>query len=161
MKVLSNVNAWKAKSEAQRKRVAVTATEHVKSRALALVKEAVKVSPQFTGNYAYNWQLLVGKSMQGQAYWSDRGRKPGFDWKSVRNPRSAGDMTNMEFVIQDARDQLSYAKWNSVITLVNASPVADDIETHKVHLRASNRIFIGSQGVFAYLKSKHPNLEYK
>lgn len=161
MIALKNANAWKAKTEAQRKRVKVTATEHVKSRALAVLKEALKVSPQYTGNYAYNWQILVGAGMQGQAYWSDRWRKPGFDFRTVSNPRSAGDMSNLDVVIMDAKEQLSHAKWNSVISIVNTSPVAEDIEQHRVNLRAENRIYIGNQGVFAYLKSRYPHLEYK
>lgn len=148
MKIGINVNAWKKKTEAAKRKVKSSATVYVRAQAKKVLIEAVRISPQWSGNYAYNWILEV-RSQPG-AY------DPRFKvtpWQSLKSPRQAGDAEVMSASMRYLDEMLEPIKWNSTIRLVNYSPVAELIESGQANLRPENLI-PGGYGVIKHLETK-------
>ena len=49
--------AWKNKTEAAKRKIRSSATSYVQSQVTKVLKDALRVSPQWSGNYAYNWTV--------------------------------------------------------------------------------------------------------
>ena len=148
MKIGVNVNAWKKKTESAKRKIKSSATSYVRMQAKKVLIEAIKVSPQWSGNYAYNWILEV-KSQLG-AY------DPRFKvtpWQSLKTPKQAGDGQVLSAAIQFIDEMLEPIKWNSAVRLVNYAPVAPLIESGEVHLRPQN-VIPGGYGVIKHLEMK-------
>lgn len=150
MGFVKNINAWKTKSDAAKRRIQGKATDYVRKQVLTVFKEALRVSPQWSGNYAANWQLSFTGAAGGKGW--DKLWKVD-DWREV-TPRQAGDARSyrqtLEFWTEIVNRQLY---WNSTVKLENHAPVADMIESGEVKLRPQNLI-PGGQGVIAYLNMK-------
>lgn len=149
---LRGLNNWKAKSDAMKKRVRVSATEHVKAKVWRIYLDALRVSPQWSGNYAYNWAIDINK--QPSAYSKAFKEK---DWAQLARDRKvkyAGHPDAINAAMTAERDTIELIKWNSDVRLVNHAPVAELIESGKVNLRPENLV-PGGEGVMAYLKAKY------
>lgn len=152
MKVGINVNAWKRKTEAAKRKVQSSATVYVRAQAKKVWLEAVRVSPQWSGNYAYNWVLEVRST--------PRGYDPRFKvtpWQALKSPKQAGNVDTIRAALQFVDEMLEPIKWNSQVRLVNYAPVAPLIESGQVTLRPENLI-PGGYGVIKYLETKYKYL---
>lgn len=148
---IANLNTWKTKTEAAKKRVRLSATKHVQNAVRKVYKEALRVSPQFSGNMTFNWAI---ETSTNKPSYSAR-FKPA-DWRTVRvaDRRQAGDLTAINAALSAEEDIIQQLKWNHNISLVNTSPQAQLIEDGLVKLRPENLV-TGGLGVKAYLKAKY------
>ncbi len=143
-------NPWLAKTKAQRAQVKVTATKFVQNKAIVILKMALKVSPQYSGDYAFNWFLETNQITAGY----DR-RFKGKPWNHVIM-RKQGDPVAIKENLRVNMELIQQIKWNSKIRLVNMSPTADLLNAGLVKLRPENLIE-APQGVLAFLKMKYPH----
>ena len=149
MKIGLNVNAWKKKTESAKRKIQSSATSYVRMQAKKVLLEAIKISPQWSGNYAYNWVLEV--RTEPRAY------DPRFKvtpWQALKTPRKAGDPQTIAAAMQYVDEMLEPIKWNSNVKLVNYAPVAPLIESGQVKLRPENLI-PGGYGVVKHLQVKY------
>jgi len=147
MGFIRNINAWKTKTESMKARIKSSATSYVQRQVFVVLKEAVRVSPQYSGDYAFNWVIEV-KGAQG-AYDHRYKKNPWF----TETPRQQGDLEIIAAVMKYAEDVRPLIKWNSIVSLKNYSPTAEIIESGKVHLRRVNLVE-APEGVIAYLNTK-------
>jgi hypothetical protein len=151
---LLNINAWVVKSEKQKALVKMKATEYIRKKTKAVLMEALRVTPQWSGNTALNWKLETTR-MGGSGYIPTLKEKP---WNAMlfrgEEPRQAGDQrtiaTNLMMVNNAALDDI---KWNSKIKLVNHAPAMELMDAGLVKLRPVNKIPLGDT-VVAHLKVK-------
>lgn len=149
---VTNVNAWLAKTKAQRDRIKKSATEHVQEKVRQVVKDAMKVSPQWSGDFAYNWSVV---RTNYPSYYRPYYRKsPTGSYPSGFTPYKAGTPEPINKRMAELEDNISSIAWNSKVSIVNNAPVAELIESNRVALRPENFI-PGGLGVAAYLKSKY------
>lgn len=154
----NNINAFSAKTARQRQQIKTKAAVFIRQKALLVLKDAIKVSPQWSGNFAANWWVEV-KGQQG-AYTPKFKVNP---WQSLQASKGVkgrmkqqGDPEALQYVMGlDPAEYLNNIQWNSVLRLVNYAPVADAIENREIPLRPVNTQVIGSQGVVAFLKTKY------
>lgn len=151
MAFIKNINAWKNKSQAAKKKIKQSATSYVRQRVLMVYKDILKVSPQWSGNYAYNWQIST-RLNEVSPRW-DKRFKGVHNWYKVE-PKHAGDPEAINAAIRSAMGEIENIKWNSRISVVNYAPIADAIEAGTVPLRPENLI-PGGMGVIAYVKTKY------
>jgi hypothetical protein len=154
------------------------ATKLVRGRAKRIFDEALKVSPQWSGDFAANWTIETNQTGSlgyrstkkvtpwRDLQWWDTGvdstakEKKSFssgtyDDKPMAKYAGAPDAIALARVVNYAR--IETLKWNTNVRLVNKSPTADLIESGEVNLRRVNTV-TGTVGVMTYLKSKYPNI---
>lgn len=150
MGMLKLKNQWLSKTKAQREQVKSTATKFVQDKAIKILKEALRVSPQYSGDYAFNWFLETNQIEAGY----DR-RFKGKPWNQV-TMRQQGDKRAINENLRVNMELIRQIKWNNKIRLVNKSPTAELLDAGAVKLRPENLIE-APQGVLAYLKMKYPH----
>ena len=157
-----NMQVWKKRLESTEKKLKMKANTYVRLQVKKVLVEALKVSPQWSGNYAISWQLvtnIVSKPRYDEKFKVD-------PWHALRgNEKAAGDPDALEWNLEHVNKQvlgirvtdamdLRYAlKWNSNVKLVNMAPVHQMIEDGTVNLRPENSI-PGGAGVIAHLKAR-------
>lgn len=163
------------------KSVKLSATETVQLRVTKVLNEAIRVSPQWSGNYAVNWGIETNQNPVfgyqrtlkvepwNQLKWWDTGvdkvtstQKKFLSKHQGKYASYAGaPATIAEARKNDNRETIASIKWNTKIRLVNKAEVADLIESGLLtdKLRKVNMI-PGNVGVVTYLKSKYPKLLY-
>lgn len=145
-----NLVAWKNKTEAAKRKIRSSATSYVQSQVTKVLKDALRVSPQWSGTFAYNWTVeYTGYS----AVYSTRFKVEPY-WKLRGSEKQAGHPEAIKANLSDQLEVIERIKWNHKVRLVNHAPVAELIETGQVKLRPENKI-PGNVGVIAYLKQKY------
>lgn len=152
MALIKNINAWRVKTKKQKEAMKLKAGVYVQQKALAVLKDALKVSPQWSGNYAYNWTIEI-TGFSGGSYLKRYKNTNNGSWY-LENPKQAGDPEAIKAALAWNMEVIENIKWNSKISLVNRAPVAEMIEAGTVNLRPVNLI-PGGMGVVAYLKTKY------
>ncbi len=154
MTVLKNINSWKTKTQSMKDRIKSSATSYVQRQVLAVLKEAVRVSPQWSGNYAANWKLEVNRQ---QGHYDPIFKQA--NWQDIRPPKYAGHPAAIAAAMAYSGDEYikGLIKWNSVVRLVNYSPTAALIDSGEVKLRPENLVY-APEGVIAYLNMKYKYL---
>lgn len=160
--LLGNMNAWKRLTEAQKRKIKSTATEYVHRRVTLILKAAIKATPQFSGNYAANWQLATTKSGPGN-YIPHVFRPKGYEWQKVPQSmrRHQGHEAALKHNLSQYHDKAwlrDNVHWNSNVKLVNHSPQADLHEAGQINLRPVNLVPV-SETVMTYLKMKFKELQ--
>lgn len=149
---LKNINAWTKKSEAAKKRIQSKATEYVQNKVREVLKDALRVSPQFSGNMAVNWFIETNQTGNARAI----GKFKMEPWQKLpqasRHIAGHPDAINYNLQMLNA-EAIRNLKWNSKIRLTNYTIAAEKIEAGEVKLRPGNLI-PGGVGVLAYLKTK-------
>ena len=150
MPQLINVNAWKVKTAAQKKKIQAKATAYVQSQTRKVLMEALKVSPQWSGNYAVNWALETSRT--GAVSYT--GKYKVDPWQALRgHEKQAGSREAIAYNLHYYNEEtIAAIHWNSNIKLVNRAPVHELIESGQVRLRPENLIPDGL-GVIAHLKA--------
>lgn len=172
---LMNVKNWQQLKSKATGKVHNSATTVVRRRVSLVLNAAVKVSPQWSGDYAMNWTIETNQLGAG-AYTSSFKVHP---WQALQwwdtNPvtgktrastsysaktgqgiaRAAGDAEILAMSKAVNSGLIDTIKWNTQVRLVNHAPVADFMGA--VNLRNVNLI-AGKTGVIAYLRSKYPNI---
>lgn len=179
MPAVINIQNWLQMEKKARERLHNKATKIVQARAKKIFDEAVKLSPQWSGDFAANWTIetnLTGSTGYvgskkvhpwTDLQWWDTGadstlkerkalvNNTAYAGKLMAKYAGASEAIALAQVLTYAR--ISTIKWNTKIKLVNHSPTADIIESSTVHLRNVNLI-PGSIGVITHLKTKYPNI---
>lgn len=125
------------------------ASKHVQSICYRLLVDAAIASPQWSGDYASNWNIVAG-------------RKPRYDpylkvipWQNlIGEERARGDELAVELAIDRSYEPISKIRWNMKIRLVNTAPIADELEAMEINLRPVNRL-TPDVSVVSFLKMKY------
>lgn len=150
MKLSVNLNAWKNKTKSAKKAIRSKATVYVRAKALAAYKTVLQVSPQYSGNYVYNWAIELTGFVPG--YSSAFKVTP---WQANwENRKHAGHPDAIQAALRASADDFERIKWNSNIRLVNNAPVAAMLEAGEVSLRPENLVS-GNMTVLQHLKTKY------
>lgn len=145
-----NLVAWKNKTEAAKRKIRSSANAYVQAQVTKVLKDALRVSPQWSGTFAYNWTVeYTGYS----AAYSPRFKVEPY-WKLRGSEKQAGHPEAIKANLSDQLEVIERIKWNHKVRLVNHAPVAELIETGQVKLRPENKI-PGNVGVISYLKQKY------
>jgi hypothetical protein len=149
MAFVKNINAWRNKSQSAKSKIRSSASSYVRRKVLVVYKDVLNVSPQWSGNYAYNWTIET--SHYGGGQYDPRFKKD--PWFTL-TPKQAGDPEAIAAAMSWAKDVIEDIKWNTKVSLVNRSPIADEIESGEIKLRPENLI-PGGMGIVAYIKTKY------
>lgn len=171
-----NVQNWKQMEKKARDKVQRSATKLVQYRVALILRAAVKVSPQWSGNYAANWTIETNQAgsasytrfLKVEPWWDlqwwdtdPSGKTRASKHYSARVgqgiAKSAGDGEAVAWSKALNEKLILGLKWNTNVKLVNRAPVADLLDSGGVSLRNVNKID-GKLGVVLYLKSRYPNI---
>lgn len=174
MASLLNFEKWLDAKRHATKVIEQKATAFVRARIKTVLHDAVKVSPQWSGNYAASWTIATNKLGPGEwqrymlkvdpwtdlRWWDDA--KPTNPTKSEKAAgskelaKSAGHPEALRRAAM-ANDELidNEVQWNTNVSLVNRAPIAEGLDAGTVHLRNVNMI-AAPEGVMIYLKAKYP-----
>ena len=150
------VNSWKVKTEKAKARIKSKATDYVRRQVKKIYQEALFVSPQWSGNYAYNWDIET--TAHPVTYSTFLKVRPWRKLKIEKTMKHAGHPVAIVMAMGKLDAALETVKWNSNVRLVNKSPVAPLIESGQVKLRPVNKI-PGGAGVINYLNFKFKYLK--
>jgi len=100
MTVLKNINSWRTKTQSMKDRIKSSATSYVQRQVLTVLKEAVRVSPQWSGNYAANWKLEVNRQ---QGHYDPIFKQA--NWQDIRPPKYAGHPAAIAAAIAYSNDE--------------------------------------------------------
>lgn len=150
------VNSWKVKTEKAKARIKSKATDYVRRQVKTVYLAALKVSPQWSGDYTFNWGIqttghpITYNPMLKVSPWQKL--------QETKTMKHAGHPVAIEWATWDLYEALQTVKWNSNVAIVNKSPVAPLIESGQVKLRPVNKI-PGGAGVIDYLNFKFKYLK--
>lgn len=145
-----NLNAWKNKTTSAKARIRSSATSYVIKKVRQVYNDALKVSPQYSGAYTYNWAIEVTGNVP--TYSPHLKVVP---WQSMWERRhKMGDLPAITAALNSEKDTINRLKWNSNIKLVNPSPIHEKLEAHEIRLRPEN-VIAGDFSVIEYLKHKY------
>lgn len=132
MVVKINVNAWKVKSAAAKAKIKSSANDYVRRTAFKVLNEALKVSPQWSGEYAASWELVVSASNVNYARTSPVYKSMKVTpWYSIdrEDAKKVGSPEAIKYALAQASTEVDRIKWNTSIALINVSPTAHIVES--------------------------------
>lgn len=149
---IKNINAWKNKTKTAKERIKSKAGVYVRAKATEVLKTILEISPQWSGNFVYNWNIVTSqysgysydKRFKVEPYWLLRGKE-----------KRAGDKEAINAAMQWNREIIASAKWNTRIGIVNTHPMAEEIQSGQVpRARPENLIPYGSS-IENYVRMKY------
>lgn len=174
------VQNWQQMEKRAREKVHASAGNLVRARVKKVFDLAVKVSPQWSGNYAANWAIETNHAEVGKAAYN-----PGLKetpWQNLQWWDTGVDSSNAERksfasgaydgkpmakyagaarAVEQAKlrnyDAIATIKWNTKVRLVNMAPVSALLDAGAVNLRRVNLI-PEHVGVLSFIKAKYPNI---
>lgn len=158
MKVSVNVNAWKSKTKQQKDKIKSKATDYVRAKALQVLKSALNASPQWSGNFAYNWTLATSSTESGDRYQTRFKVDP--YWELRGKQKKMGDQEAIAEAMQYNKNYVvPLIKWNSNVKLINLHPKAELIAsgdyTPDRGRRRPENLIPGGASIGAYLQAKY------
>lgn len=149
MGILGNLNAWKNKSDSAKKKIKQKATTYVQVKTKSVLTEALRVSPQWSGNFVANWEIVLSTNNRG-------GYTKKFkiaDYKQLEGiAYKVGDRPAINFALEQNKEIIEEIKWNSKIAIANNAEIADEMEAGNIRLRPENA---GAEtAILAHLKQK-------
>jgi len=152
---LININAWRNKIESDKRKIKSKATDYVQKKAKEVLMEALRVSPQWSGNYAANW--VIETNQTGSSTKTNKFKVT--PWQAlIGAEKQAGDTAainwNYTYINKEVIENL---RWNTKIRLTNHADIHPEMEAGTVKLRPVNLIPNGP-GVIAHLKAEFPYL---
>lgn len=157
MGMLGGLNAWTNKSNSAKKRIKQKAGAYVQSKVKAVLLEALRVSPQWSGNFVANWVIETNKNKPKGSGYNKAFKQE--DWQRFRSvAKKVGDRPAIDWNIAYVNsDTIAEIKWNTKVSIVNYAPIADDMEAGNIRLRPENA---GAQtAILAHLKQKFPYIK--
>ncbi len=157
-RLAASVKALKEK----RKKISDTADGRFRQKLYYILELAAKVSPQFSGDFASNWHIVVSGNVPSYKRW---GQKAGLDRQGKmlsvamsQNVHQAGDPAAVSYVLQRGAAALRGVTRASQVHLVNASELTTD-GTHMIGpdgvetLRPVN-VIPGSVRIESYIRAR-------
>lgn len=122
---------------------------HIKKTCANLLYDAALASPQWSGDYASNWNIVTG------SFASYNGQLKVIPWQALRgNEKSRGDDIAVDIAVDRGMSAIDSIKLDSKIRLVNPAPVAADLEAQKIQIRPVNKLD-PDVSVVSYLKMRY------
>ena len=169
---VAGVRQTLAELKAAKLKLELTATQRYKNLVEVIFIDLVSHTPQFSGNLAANWKVVVGGSGTAsylQVFNSIKMKGEKDD--SREEAREAGDEEAIDIAISMAEDQIARIKYNSVVSIVNPTQYSEEVDagygpTSKNPIRTENKYrgpYVPKHGVAmaAYVEMKYENLRYK
>lgn len=154
---VKGINAYKAKTELQKARIKQRASDYVKQKVVAVLRDLVLNTPQYTGDTAASWtvktssfSVLTGHTPLKEAYWDTA------PWYREM-PKFKGDKEAYRIALAVNDSIISRLQWNSTISIVNTSPTAGKLASGSIpetKLRPGNYI-PGDVLAVKYVIAKH------
>jgi hypothetical protein len=158
---VKNLNPFLKKTKAQRALIKSSATDFVKKKVTQILKTVLKESPQYSGDFVSNWQVVTSnnpdtgystdwyKSLLDAEY-RNMNMKDSSQIKAYYDKvRYAGHPEAMQEPMAKGLAVISTIKYNSRVTFINSSPIAGSIKTgdmdpnyRPVHRHLENRAFV-------------------
>jgi hypothetical protein len=135
----------------KRKKLDLEVNRQYRQKVLAMFKDVLQVSPQYSGEFVSNWDVVVGtEGLKTFRAWPAKGDK---------TVRDAGDATAVNYAYTRAKFALQHVTYRTPVYFVNASPL--ELESPFVtgngaieHLRNPS-VISAWQNITAYLKDFH------
>lgn len=125
------------------------ASKHIQNICYRLLYDAAVASPQWSGDYASNWNIVSGRKPRYDSYLKV------IPWQNlIGEERARGDELAVELAIDRSYEPISKIRWNMKIRLVNTAPIADELEAMEINLRPVNRL-TPDVSVISFLKMKY------
>jgi len=125
------------------------ATNYVKKVCANLLYDAAMASPQWSGDYASNWNIYVDDF---PAYSGGFKVTP---WQALRgDEKKRGDPEAIDFTVRKGMQSIDKLRWNMQIRLANFSLVSGALDAEEVNLRPVNKLS-PEMSVVSYLKMSY------
>lgn len=141
-KIQAGIEAKKAYAEEK-------ATNYVKKICANLLADAATASPQWSGDYASNWNIYV------DAFPAYSGGFKVTPWQALRGEeKKRGDPEAIDFTVRKGMQSIDKLRWNMQIRLANFSLVSGALDAEEVNLRPVNKLS-PEMSVVSYLKMNY------
>lgn len=161
---IKNLNAWLLKTRAAKDKIKSKATDHVRSQVLKVFKTILKESPQYSGDFVSNWEIVT--NINGASGYLEYRYKDQLAEAAVKlgakNPeylamvRQVGHPDAIAYALRNGTEVIESIKWNTKVSIRNPAPIAGDIATG--HLNPAYRpvhAHLEGQSFISYIKQKH------
>ena len=163
---IKNLNAWLLKTRAAKDKIKSKATDHVQSQVLKVFKTILKESPQYSGDFVSNWNVVTNAySSPGYQELPYKDFLEGEYERTAENTykidyyksllRSFGHPAAMRVAMLHASDVISSIKWNTKVYIVNTAPIADAVATGSLYPYRPVHAHLEGQSFISYIKQKH------
>jgi len=138
---VKNLNSFLSKTKAQRALIKSRPTEFVKKKVTQVLKAVLKESPQYSGDFVSNWQVVTANSPHtgytknwyktelDNEYRSINHRDSSQIKEYYDKVRYAGHPEAIQEPLASGLAVISTIKYNTKVTLVNSSPISGSIKT--------------------------------
>lgn len=155
---ISGIEALKKRVRNVTTKASTSATALLKNRTRLILKDLVTHTPQWSGSTAASWVVEIAAFPASKYHYkfSESQLRSSPNWKEQSPVRSIGNTAALDVSLQINNDRVSSIRYNSKVSIVNVSPIADDLATSPdFKLRPGN--FIPGD----YLAIKHVVNKYK
>lgn len=132
---VSNLSAIKHSIDMAKAKIEHTVTEQIRGVVTMMLKDLAMNTPQWSGDLAASWQVVVGKSVSpihlGDTPFKQRPYK-------YPPPHSKGDPEAVGFALIQNQGEIASIRWNSTISIQNVNPTEAVI--NETNLRPGNFI---------------------
>ena len=126
---IKGLNTFITKTEKQKAQIKQKASTFVRGKVLLVLKDLVNQTPQWTGDLAGSWTVLVGESLQGFKLKDYSNLKEEYlGYYTEITPKWMGDKEALNYAVRNAQGDLSRIRYNSVISIVNTSPTSEKVD---------------------------------
>ena len=123
---IKGLNTFITKTEKQKAQIKQKASTFVRGKVLLVLKDLVNQTPQWSGDLAGSWIVLVGAGSQefGAKYYYSGLKEEYLGYFTETTPKWVGDKGALNYALQKAEGPLNRIVYNSVISIVNSSPTS-------------------------------------
>ena len=94
-----------------------------------MFQDLVAHTPQWSGDLAGSWTVLVGESLQGFKLKDYSNLKEEYlGYYTEITPKWMGDKEALNYAVRNAQGDLSRIRYNSIISIVNTSPTSEKVD---------------------------------
>lgn len=147
MLTVKNLNPFLAKLKRDREKLKSRPQAYVRAAVLKMFKVVLKESPQYSGDFAANWNIETNQT--GPHPYFEIGYKGYLEDKILelgpKNPeylallKRPGSPEAVNLALSRAMDAISTIKYNTKITFVNRTPIAGEVGKGIVAYRPVNQ----------------------
>jgi len=125
------------------------ATNHIQKICANLLYDAAMASPQWSGDYASNWNIYV------DTFPAYSGGFKVHPWQALRGEeKQRGDPEAVDATVLRGMQSIDKIRWNMQIRLANFALVSDSLEAGQINLRPVNKLS-PEMSVVSYLKMNY------
>ena len=126
---IKGLNTFITKTEKQKAQIKQKASTFVRGKVLLVLKDLVNQTPQWSGDLAGSWTVLVGADAQGFGHNYYSGLKKDYLGAFTDDdPKFMGGKDALNYTIAQSNYALSSINYNSVISIRNWSPTSEKVD---------------------------------